>query len=99
MLNVGRRLESAYWREEKSIPSVLVAFARMIPWLLAGLSSHLCTRAGERVKVRMPVVGAERLPTCDPLSSEPLAPAASQALPEAYCSQVAADSTQGRSRS
>ena len=74
---------------------MLVAFAMMIPWLLAGLSSHLCTRAGERVKVCLPVDGAERLPTCDPLSSEPLLPATSQALPVAYCSQVAADSTQG----
>src|SRR5215212_4447720 len=98
MLKVGSRLASTASREEKSTPSVLVAFAMMIPWLLDGLVSHLCTRAGERVKVRLPVVGAERLPTCDPLSSEPLAPATSQALPEAYCSQVA-DSTQGRLRS
>lgn len=66
-------------REEKSNPSVLVAFAMMMPLLLVGLSTQLCTKAGERAKVVLPVVEGETLPTTVvPLSREPLAPATCQ---------------------
>ena len=71
-------------REEKSNPSGLVAFAIMIPLLLAGLSNHLCTKVGERDKVRLPVVEGDTVPTTVvPLSSEPLAPAICQEFPAA----------------
>jgi hypothetical protein len=49
-------------REEKSNPSALVALAMTIPLLLAGLSSQLCTRAGERLKVCLPFAESLRCP-------------------------------------
>jgi hypothetical protein len=71
-------------REEKSNPSVLVAFAMTIPLLLVGLSNQLCTTLGERVKICLPIAEGDTFPaTVVPLSSDPLAPAICQDFPVA----------------